>query len=368
LPKVVPDKVIHSFNLHGDTRTLYEMVATSYGLKASFDPDLPSRNVKLQIQDVDFETAMKVLTAETGTFWVPLNPKLIFVSGDNAEKRRQFEPVVEQTFVLPASVTPAEITEVARVVRELTGIQKIQSSQNAHSLTVRDTVPKVQLAGEIVKDLERAKGEVLLEIDLLEVDKNKATEYGITPPASLKLYSVPPNLASALRSAPSLSALLTLLASVFGTAASGGITSLASAIPPIAAIGGGRTTFLLTLPSVTANLSDSLSLVRSGRQVLLRAQDGKPATFFVGERYPITLSLLSGSLGSAGFTPNPGGGVSVLPSEQFPVGTGPVSMVTTDFRTIGSQDLAVLNQIDNTITILLNQGLGAATQFAQAPN
>jgi hypothetical protein len=43
-------------------------------------------------------------------------------------------------------------------------------------------------------------------------------------------------------------------------------------------------------------------------------------------------------------------------------------MVTTDFRTIGSQDLAVLNQIDNTITILLNQGLGAATQFAQAPN
>jgi hypothetical protein len=368
LPRVVPDKVIHSFTLHGDTRTLFEVVASSYGLKASFDPDLPSRNVKLQIQDVDYETAMKVLTAETGTFWVPLNPKLIFVAGDNAEKRRQFEPEIEQTFVLPASVTSADISEVVRVVRELTGIQKILSSQSAHSVSVRDTVPKVQLAGEIIKDLERSRGEVLLEIDLLEVDRNKAMEYGITPPSSLKLYSVPPNLASALRSAPSLTALLTLLASVFGTVASGGVSSLASAIPPIAAIGGGKTTFLLTLPSVTANLSDSLSLVHSGRQVLLRAQDGKPATFFVGEHYPITLSLLSGSLGSTGFTPNPGGGVNVLPTQQFPVGTGPVSMVTADFRNIGSQDLAVLNQIDNSITILLNQGIGAATQFAQATN
>lgn len=368
LPSVVPDKITRSFTLHGDTRTLFEVVASSYGLKASFDPDLPSRNVKLQIQDVDYETAMKVLTAETGTFWVPLNPKLIFVAGDTAEKRRRFEPEIEQTFVLPASVTPTDITEVVRVVRELTGIQKILSSQSAHSVTVRDTVPKVQLAGEIVKDLERSRGEVLLEINLLEVDRNKAMEYGITPPSNLKLYSVPPNLASALRSAPSLTALLTLLASVFGTAASGGISSLASAIPPIAAIGGGRTTFLLTLPSVTANLSDSLSLVRSGRQVLLRAQDGKPATFFVGERYPITLSLLSGSLGSTGFTPNPGGGVSVLPTQQFPVGKGPVSMVAADFRSIGSQDLAALNQLDNTITILLNQGIGAATQFAQATN
>ena len=369
LPRVAPDKVIRSFTLHGDTRTVYEVVATAYGIKASFDPEMPPRNVKLQIQDVDFDTALRVLADETGTFWVPLNPKLIFVAADTTEKRHAFEPEVEQTFVLPASATPADMTEVVRVVRELTGIQKILSSQNAHSITVRDTVPKVQLAGEIVSDLERAKGEVLLEIDLLEVDRNKAIEYGITPPSSLSLYSVPPNLASALRTAPSLTALLTLLATVFGTAAGGGITSLASAIPPIAAIGGGKTTFLLTLPSATANLSDSLSLVRSGRQVLLRAQDGKPATFFVGDRYPITLSLLSGSLGSAtGFVPNPGGGAITLPSEQFTVGTGPVSLVANDFRTLGEQDLAVLNQIDNSITILLNQGLGAPTQFAQATN
>jgi Flp pilus assembly secretin CpaC len=341
-------------------------VATAYGITATFDPDLISRSVKLSVDEVDFETAMKVLTAETGTFWTALNPKLMFVAADTSEKRKAFEPEIEQTFVLPASVTQADLTEVVRVVREMTGASKVQQVQSSHTISIRDTVPHVQLAGEIIRDVERTRGEVLLDIDILQVDRNKAEQYGITPPSSLTMYSVPPNLASALRSAPSLTALLTLLAGVFGTAASGGLTSLASAIPPIAAIGGGKTTFLLTLPTFTATLADSLSLVYSGQQVLLRGQDGKPATFFVGERYPITLSLLSGSLGSAGLVPTVGGTTVALPTEQFTVGQGPVSIVTADFRSIGNQDLAVLNQVDNTITILLNQGIGASPQFAQA--
>jgi hypothetical protein len=105
--------------------------------------------------------------------------------------------------------------------------------------------------------------------------------------------------------------------------------------------------------------------VYSGRQVLLRAQNGKPATFFVGDRVPITLSLLSGSLGSTGFTPNPGGTGVTIPTQQFTVGNHPVAMVSADFRSAGTLDLAVVNQADNTLTILLNQGTGVVPQFAQ---
>jgi type II secretory pathway component GspD/PulD (secretin) len=366
LPKVVPNKATKSFRIQTDLRSAFEQVAAAYGIKVSFDPELVARNVKLRVEDVDFETAVRVLTLETGTFWRPVNAKLMFVAADTAEKRRAYEPVIEQTFPLPTSVTATEMTEIVRAVRELTGVQRVQQSLSAHTLTVRDTVPRVRLAGEIIRNLENAPGELLLELDFLEVDRSNAEKLGITPPAKTSLYSITPSLIGQLRSAPSLTALLTILASIFGTGASGGLTSLSSAIPPIIAIGGGKSTFLLTLPSASADFSQSLSLVQSGRQVLMRAQNGKPATFFVGERYPITLSLLSGSLGSAGFTPSVGGTGFTIQSEQFTVGQGPVSMVAADFRLSSQQDLAVLNQIDNTITILLNQGTGAASQFAQA--
>jgi hypothetical protein len=363
MPILQPDKVKRSFRVQTTVQNAYEQVAAGFGLKVIFDPDLPVRNVKLQLQDADFSTAMTVLTIQTGTFWKTLNSKTIFVAADTAEKRKTFETVIEQTFSLPDSTTPADMTEVIKAVRDLTGIQRVQQSENAHSLTVRDTVPRVRLAAAIIKDLQQSPGELLLDFNFLEVDRNKAREMGILPPASVQLYYIPYNVLQQALAASSLGQALLTLESYLGLGSSTNLTSL-----NVTGFGGGHTTFLLTLPSVAANFSDALTLVRSGRQVLLRAQDGKPATFFAGERYPITLSLLSSSLGSGGLTPSVGGtATTTIGTQQFTVGKGPVAIATEDFRGNGEQDLAVANETDNSITILLNQGAGVALQFAQAP-
>ena len=369
LPQLAPEKTNKSFNLQTDVKSAYEQVAQAFGLKVSFDPDLLARSTRLQLQDVDFYTAMKVLGMETGTFWNAVDSKQFFVAADTAEKRRSLDPEIEETIPVSSTATATELGEVVRAIRELTGITRLSQSNSNHSITVRGTVQRVHLADEIVRNLDHGPGEVLLEIDLLEVDRTNARNLGITWPASQRLVPVPGNLANSLRSAPDLTSLLTLLAQVFGgpagALAAGGISSLASSIPAVAAIGGGKSTYLLVLPTLSAQFSEALSLVHSGRQILLRAQDGKPATFFVGDRVPITLSLLSGSLGSAGFTPNPGGTGVAIPTQQFTVGKNPVAMVAADFRSAGTEDLAVINQTDNTLTILLNQGTGAVPQFAQ---
>ena len=369
LPQLAPEKSNKSFNLQTDVKLAYEQVAQAFGVKASFDPDLLARATRLRLQDVDFYTAMKVLGMETGTFWHAVDSKEFFVAADTAEKRRLFDPEIEQTIPLASSVTSTEVGEVVRAIRELTGTTRVHQSNFNHAITVRGTVQRVHLAEEIIRNLEHGPGEVLLEIDLLEVDRTNARNLGITWPTNQRIIPVPPSLAGSLRTAPDLTSLLTLLAQVFGgpagALAAGGIASLASSIPAVAAIGGGKSTYLLALPTLSAQFSEGLSLVHSGRQVLLRAQDGKPATFFVGDRVPITLSLLSGSLGSGGFTPNPGGTGVGIPTQQFTVGKNPVAMVSADFRSAGTEDLAVVNQADNTLTVLLNQGTGVIPQFAQ---
>jgi Bacterial type II and III secretion system protein/Bacterial Ig-like domain (group 2)/FG-GAP-like repeat len=359
IPQLKPAKTRKDFHLQTTLQGAYEQVAGAYGIKVIFDPDLPARNVKLGLQDADFGTAMKILTLETGTFWKVMNSNRIFVAADTTEKRREFDTVIEQTFVLADSATPTDMTELVKAIRDLTGAQRVQQSLSTHSITVRDTVPRVRLASAIIKDLEKAPGEVLLEFEFLEVDRNKATQLGITPPASATIYYLDPPLLAQLKAATSVSALLGILASVFGT-------SSVTTLPNVAGFGGGKSTFLISLPTVSGQISESLSLVHSGRQVLMRAEDAKPATFFVGQRYPITLSLLSASLGSATPTANVGGSTTTIPAEQFTVGKGPVSMANADFRNMGVQDLAVLNQVDDTITILLNQGAGASSQFIQA--
>jgi|HubBroStandDraft_6_1064221.scaffolds.fasta_scaffold10766_2 Flp pilus assembly secretin CpaC len=364
LPELKPLSRKQDLNLRGDTRTVYEQLGQLFGIKVTFDPDLTARTLRLHADNIDFPTALKVLGTQTGTFSRALTSTLLFVAQDTVDKHRQYGVQAEQSFELPASVSNEEMTELVRVLREMTGSTRVQLDSQSHAVSIRDTPERLALAGEIIRQAEKARGEVLLEVEILEVDRNKAHTLGLLPPSSAELISLTPGLISQLQQAKDLSTLVTLLASIFGKGStSGSSLNLSSLIPPLTVVGGGKTTFLLTLPAVAAQFSDALSLVHSGRQVLLRAQSGKPASFFVGDRFPITLSLLSGSLGASTAATSVGGVTnSLLPSTSYNVGVGPVALTSGDFRNLGLQDLAVVNEIDNTLTILQNQGAGTFLQ------
>ena len=361
MPRLQPQPGKHNLNLRGDTKTVYEQLANLFGVKATFDPELTPKNVQLRIDDVDFTTAAAVLAAQTGTFWRPVNPTLLFVAPDTQEKRRQYGLEAEQTFPLPAAVSAEDVTEMLRILRDITGATRIDLDARSRTITMRDTPEHLALAGELLEQLERARGELVLEIELLEVDRNKARALGITPPSSAQLISLTPNDLNLIKSSTTLTNLLTNIQQVFAGKGFSGI-------PPVIPIGGGLSTFLLTLPTATANFSDSLSLVQSGRQVLLRAQDGKPATFFVGDRFPITLSLLSGSVGNtSGLTGLPAS--TVFPQTSFTVGANPSALAANSFTGGTLPDLAVVfdDAKANTFVILQNQDNGNFVQVTPSP-
>jgi Flp pilus assembly secretin CpaC len=362
LPRLELQTGRRSFDLRGDTRSAYEQVAQAFGVKAAFDPDLVSRQVHLHLDNVDFNTAVSLLGSTTGTFWRPVNATLMFVAPDTLEKRRQFGLQAEQTFPLTSAESPEDMTELLRMLREITGSTRIDLDTRSRTITMRDAPERLALAAELIRQVEHARGELMLEVELLEVDRNKAQQLGITPPSSAQAFLITPNDIRTLQKASDLNNALTILGQLLSAR---GLSS----IPGFTLLGGGYTTFLLTLPGAAANFSDALSLVQSGRQVLLRAEDGKPATFFVGDRFPVTLSLLSGSLGSAtsntSFTGAPTS--TTFPETSFAVGNNPVALASADFNFDNLPDLAVANHDDNTISILLNQDHGNFTPATNSP-
>ena len=363
MPRLKPRSEKQNLNLRGDTRGAYEQVGTLFGIRVVMDPDVVSRSVRLELEQVDFNTAVAILGSQTATFWRPIDATTIYVAPDTLEKRRLYGLQAEQTFVLPASAAPEDMTELLRVLREITGATHITLDSRSRTLTMRDSPEALRLAGELIRQLERARGEVMLDIQLLEVDRNKAQQLGITPPSSTQAFLITPNEVNAFKGATDLSNAVTILGQLLSAKGF-------SSIPGFTLFGGGYTTFLLTLPGVAANFSDALSLVQTSNRVLLRAQSGKPATFFVGDRFPVTLSLLSGSLGTGSGIGQtiPSVGVptsTTFPQTTFAVGNNPSALVSNDFNSDGLPDLAVTNENDNTISILLNQNDG---NFAAATN
>ncbi len=216
LPELKPLKRMQNLDLRGDTKTVYEQVGALFGIKVTFDPDLAARPVRLRADNVDFNTALKVLSVQTGTFFRPLTSTLLFVAQDTVEKQRQYGVQAKQSFLLPASVGTEEMTELTRVLREMTGSTRVELDAQTRTVTIRDAPERLALAGEIIRQAEKARGEVLLEIEILEVDRNKARTLGLLPPSSAELISLTPNLISQLRQAKDISTLVTLLASIFG--------------------------------------------------------------------------------------------------------------------------------------------------------
>ena len=360
-----PEK--QNIDFRGDTRSAYQKIAELFGVEVAFDVDLHPQPVRLQVDGVDFLTALDILGQMTHTFWQPVTKHLISVAEDTPEKRKDYETLIVQTISLPASETPEQMQDLFRLLREV-ATPHADIDLNNRTITLRGSARAVAIASDLVENLEQPVGEVMLEIEVLEVDRNYATQIGITPPETTKVYSI---ASQQLNEASSIAGLIGLLTQLFGTPSSvSGLTpeqianeissgqlNISSLLPPnLVAFGGGKSTFFATVPGASGNLSQTLSLVRTGRRVMLRAEDGQPANFFVGERFPVSLAQYSSSLTSNVNTTS-------ISSQNFPIttlptGNAPTFVTAASLRANKIQDLIVANGTDSTISVALGLGDG----------
>jgi hypothetical protein len=131
-------------------------------------------------------------------------------------------------------------------------------------------------------------------------------------------------------------------------------------------VGVGKAGFFTELPGAAANFSQMLNMVKDGRRILLRAQDGQPATFFVGDRIPVTLAQFSPSEGGAGVN-IPGVLATNFSATDFTTGNAPDYVTTASLRNNGFQDMIVANHTDNTLSIFLGNGDGTFATPSGSP-
>jgi Flp pilus assembly secretin CpaC len=365
-PQLDFQKGTQNFDYRGDTRGAYDEVAKRFGVEDSFDTDMNSRPVHLVANDVDFPTAMRVLGAMTGTFWQPISRRMFFVAQDTPQKRRDFAEVAIKTVLLPASATPDQMTETLRVVRDITGVTRANLDTSARTITLRATPQQLAVATDVIDGIEQPLGQMILEIEVLEVDKNLARQLGVTPPQTLQTFALTPS--EVAEASSSATGLVNVISQIFGlpTSLSGlsptqiagllgtGNLSAASLVPPLIAFGGGESTFLATLPGAVANFGRTLSLVKHGVRIFLRTEDGQPATAFFGEHFPVSLASYSSSLGGPQI---PGVSASNFPATNYDAGQAPQFVATAVLRTGATiNDLIVANQQSGNVGVFLGNG------------
>ena len=283
-----------NLKMTNDARVVFETIAKLAGLSVIFDPDFTSRRISAELPNVTLEQALDDVALQSKAFWKPLSSSVIFVAPDNPQKRRDIEDEEVRTFYLSNTLTPQDLTEVVTGLRQLLDLRRIQQVNSQNAIVVRDTPDKLALASKIIRDIDKAKPEVLIHVQVLTANVNYLRDLGILPGQSVTLAFTPRT--SVQPNSSSTSTTSTTTTSTTGTQITlNNLKNISSA------------DYSLTLPGATANaiLTDSRTKIIQDPEV--RVSDGEKATLKVGERVPVA----TGSF-QAGVGVGVGGGAGVV--------------------------------------------------------
>lgn len=274
-----------TFTATNDSKIITETIAKMAGINVLFDPDYTGRRITVEFSNVTLEEALNHVSLLTRTFWKPVTQNTILVMPDTAVKRREQEQQIIKTFYLSNTITPQELTEVVTAIRTLLETRRIQQVNSMNAIILRDTPDKVALAEKIIRDMDKAKPEVVVDVAVLEVRRDKARQLGLAvgqPGLQVPLVFTPNGVPPAANATPAV---------------------------PLNQLDIGSRDYSITLPGAQLNalLTDTHTKILQRPEV--RASDGMRASLRIGDKVPIaTGAYQPGVAGQA---------VSALVNTQF---------------------------------------------------
>jgi len=248
-----------SIHLTSTTDLIYKTIGRLAGLNVLIDPDYRPQKINFELTDVNLHEALAMLALQSKTFWRPLSANTIIVSADSGNRRKDLEQNVMKTFYLRNAATPADLQQAAGTLKAILDINHIQVTPDQRSLTLRGTPDQMVLAQKLLGDVDKPKSEVVIEVMVMEVSRNRLSTIGTNPPTSATVTLAPGGTSSGAGSSLTLDSFTNLRASDF-----------AVSIPGV---------------SFSALASDSNTKVIQRPEI--RAMDSEKASLKIGDRIPI---------------------------------------------------------------------------------
>lgn len=271
-----------TLKLTEDARRVFETIAKLAKINIIFDPDFQPRRITVQLQEATLEQALDIVALMTGTFWKPVTPNTIIVIPDTTAKRKAYEEQIIKTFYLSNTIQAAELNEIVQALRTLLDIRRITPSTSNNAIIIRDTPDKIAVAEKIIRDVDQAKPEVMIQVTILQARRDRIRDLGILPSTSVPLIFTPRGITGGDGDGASTAANALRLSD---------LDTLSSA------------DYSIVLPSFTAMalLTDADTKIIQNPEI--RTTDGQTAKLRIGDKVPFAVGSFQPGIGGVGINP-----------------------------------------------------------------
>ncbi len=270
----------------GSVRDLLKFIADSTGINITFTSDFrdpPQYSVKLT--GVTLEEALQQVLSANALFYKVINERTVLVIPDTAQNRARYEEQVIRTFYL-SHADPTELVQLLNTIMRVPGVPLVPAfvpNKTQNSVTIRASAPLVAIAERLIQANDRPRAEILLNVQILEVSRIRAKQFGL----ELGNYSIGAIFSPEV--APTTS-----------TGTGGGTVTT---VPPFnlnsISRGVSAADFYATVPTAVIRFLETDSQTKLMAKPQLRGQEGQKITLNLGDDFPVP-STTFGSLGGAG--------------------------------------------------------------------
>ncbi|MEE4274082.1 MAG: secretin N-terminal domain-containing protein [Thermoanaerobaculales bacterium] len=266
------DRITLNFPKPKPVKEIYQAMAKAYGFNVLFDPKLKDDQLTIELNDLTAEQSLEMVMQAAGHFYKVLDEHTIIVVDDTPQNRREYEDLVIKTFFL----SNADVKDVDKLLRSLIEARRLSTNEQLNAITLRDTADKVAIAEKLISVNDKAKAEVLVDVELLLMSKRANSDIG----ASLSSYVFNLGLDTAAAS---------------GTDGQDGFLYL-DQFKDIS-----RGDWFVNVPNLVISLAKSSGNAEVLAQPQLRITEGEKASLHIGDRVPIPVtSFNTGYQGSPG--------------------------------------------------------------------
>ncbi|MEQ1573027.1 MAG: secretin N-terminal domain-containing protein [Vicinamibacterales bacterium] len=157
------------------SRDVYTAIARFANVNIVFDPTFREEPLTIDLRNAALDEALTSISQATRNFYKVTAQRTITVIPDNPAKRREYEEEIIRTFYL----SNADLKETIDLLRIVIDSRRIAPTTATNAISIKDTPERIAAAGKLISAIDKARPEVVIDVELLEVDRTRLSEYGL---------------------------------------------------------------------------------------------------------------------------------------------------------------------------------------------
>jgi general secretion pathway protein D len=263
-----------TFSRDTPVKDIYKALGNAFGINILFDQAIKDDRITIELRDVTAQAALERVMQAANHFYKPLDEKTIIVVPNNPQARRDYEDLVIRTFYL----SNGDAEQVTNVVRTMIEARNVFPLKALNAITIRDTADKVLIAEKIIQANDKAKAEVVVQVELVQLDLNRIRDIGM----AISGFSTAAGLSSSATATPTEND---------KPFTGGSLTDIARVVGSLNDL---RGNVQFSIPTATYSLLKTYGNSELLANPELRISEGEKATLHIGQRIPVPVTTISG--------------------------------------------------------------------------